>query len=142
MTPVRPRTRTPAVLTTPGAGCGGELAVAVGTGDHVACHVADPVWLLRASSPHQIEGGVHTDAVGLARTPLACSVPTRLRTLQLSSEDLGAAGGALLQESDRGDVGQALDDPYVGGPEATGVGAEEVQRSDHLLAVPTWEGEH
>ena len=44
-----------------------------------------------------------------------------------------AADGALLQQADRGDVGQGLDDPDVASARATGVGAEQVQRPDHLL---------
>ena len=91
-----------------GSVCGGELWVATGVGDHGAGDVAEPVLVDAGVVAHQVEGGVDADAVGSGQDALGLldGDPAVQGTLQLFGEDLGAADGALLEEPDRGDVGQ------------------------------------
>lgn len=64
------------------------------------------------------------------------------RALQLLGEHLGAVHGLLLQQSDGGDVGQGLDDRDLVGVQNPGMGAEQVQRPDHLVAQSQRDGVH
>ncbi len=43
---------------------------------------------------------------------------------------------ALVQQADRGNVGQRLPDAHVGGVKGARAAAEQVQRADHLIAQP------
>jgi anti-anti-sigma regulatory factor len=53
-----------------GSGCGGELGVAPGVGDHGVGHVAEPVLVAARVVAHEVEGGIDVDGVGPGQHPL------------------------------------------------------------------------
>src|SRR5580698_1358521 len=80
----------------------------------------------------QAEGLVHVQAEALGQLALGLldDDPAVQRGLQLFVEGIAVAHVALLQQADRGHVGQGLADPDVRGVEDARSGPEEVQRAD------------
>ena len=99
-------------------------------------------WLVFLACSRSSEGLVHAQAEPLGEPALGLldDDPAVQRALELLGEGLGAAHVPLLQQADRGHVGQRLSDAQVGLAERAGLGAEQVQRADDLVPQPHRQG--
>ena len=98
--------------------------------------------IVPATGAHQVEGLVEADSAH----PRECSLglldddSAVEGALRLFDELVGATRGPLLQQTDRGDGGQCVDDPDVRGFKPARVGAEQAESTDDVVLVSQGDG--
>jgi hypothetical protein len=81
--------------------------------------------------------GLRQDAFGLFDEHSAVQ-----SILELLSDEVGLATDPLVQDADRRDIRERLDDRGVAGAEFADPDPEQIHRADHLAAQPHRSGEH
>jgi hypothetical protein len=115
---------------------GGEFGNTLGVDDNGVGNIAEARVSASAVFPHHFEGLVGGGGVDLSQDALGlfddyASVES---ALELLGEYLAVPEGACLQQPDRGDVCQCLDDADVPGGYVSYVASEEVEGSDDLIS--------